>query len=104
MSQPEPSSQRKKSSSDAARGAAFSFPPLYLNRDSAAWYLSISVAQLENMAARGEVPPPRQLSKGRVGWLVHDLNEWGMSRPVSNSLPPHNAGYGRAGKPASPSK
>jgi predicted DNA-binding transcriptional regulator AlpA len=72
--------------------------PLYLNRESAAAFLSLSVSQFEAMASRGEAPKPRQLSKGRAAWLVEELIAWGKERPVSNLLPPPNCGYGRAGK------
>lgn len=71
--------------------------PLYLNRQDAAAYLSISVSQLEAMSSRGEIPAPRQISSGRSGWLVSELQEWGLSRPPSALLPPKNSGYGRAG-------
>lgn len=72
--------------------------PLYLDRARAAEYLSISVSQFETMVARGDLPPPRQLSAGRVAWLVSDLTQWGLDRPISSALPPVNSGYGRAGK------
>ena len=58
--------------------------PLYLNRQDAAAYLSISVSQLEAMSSRGEIPAPRQISSGRAGWLVSELQAWGLARPQSS--------------------
>lgn len=76
--------------------------PLYLAREEAAKFLGIGTSTLEEMCAKGEAPGPRQVSRGRVGWLVEELEAWGRSRPKSESLPPKNSGYGRAGKKPKP--
>lgn len=73
--------------------------PLYLDRDDAAAFLSISSAHLEKLVARGEAPKPRKLSAGRSAWLVEELEEWGRTRPISDLKPARNSGYGRAGAP-----
>lgn len=73
--------------------------PLYFSRQNAARFLSISESMLESLAACGEAPKPRKLSKGRSAWLVEELEAWGRGRPVSDLLPPSGSGYGRAGKP-----
>lgn len=72
--------------------------PMYLAREEAARFLSISTTTLETMAAKCEAPGPRQVSKGRVGWLVEELEAWARNRPKSELLPPPDSGYGRAGK------
>ncbi len=77
-----------------------SIRPLYLSRDQAAAFLSISDAMLDKLVAQGNAPRPRRLSPGRTAWLVEDLEAWGRSRPVSDAPPPHGSGYGRAGKAA----
>ena len=74
--------------------------PLYLGRDDAAQYLSLSASMLDKLVAEGSVPKSRKLSKGRAAWLVDELDTWGRNRPISDLLPPKNSGYGRAGKPA----
>ena len=73
--------------------------PLYLGRQHAAAFLSISESMLESLSSRGDAPRPRQLSAGRVAWLVEDLIAWGKARPVSELLPPEGSGHGRRGKP-----
>ena len=73
--------------------------PLFLAREAAATYLSVSPSMLEKLVQRGEAPKPRKLSPGRAGWLVTELEAWGNSRPTSDLLPPPNSSYGRAGKP-----
>ncbi len=73
--------------------------PLYLDREGAAAFLSISSAHLEKMVARGDAPKPRKLSAGRSAWLVEELEDWGRTRPVSDLKPARNSGYGRAGAP-----
>lgn len=76
--------------------------PMYLAREHAASFLSISESQLEKLVAQGDAPKPRKLSAGRSAWLVEELEAWGRDRPVSDLLPPKGSGYGRAGKgPAS---
>lgn len=78
--------------------------PLYLAREEAATFLSISSALLEKLVAAGDAPKPRQLSNGRSAWLVEELESWGRSRPESTLLPAVNSGYGRAGKAANSSR
>lgn len=74
--------------------------PLYLDRDAAALFLSISRSTFEGLVAKGEAPKARQVSAGRVGWLVEELEAYGRTRPVADMLPPPNSGFGRAGNPA----
>lgn len=74
--------------------------PLYMDKEHAAAYLSISTTTLESLVAAGDAPKPRKVSLKRAAWLVEELDEWGRARPVSDFLPPANCGYGRAGKQA----
>lgn len=74
--------------------------PLYLKREKAAAYLSISESAFCAAVSSGQLPKPRKILGGRVGWLVKELRDWGLNRPVSDAPPPPNSGYGRAGKPA----
>jgi len=74
--------------------------PLYLGKDNAAAYLSLSTSMFEKLIARDDAPRPRKISPGRVAWLVDDLAAWGKARPVSDLLPPEGGGHGRAGKAA----
>lgn len=69
-----------------------SIKPVYLDRDSVAAFVSLSVPTMERMAARGEFPAPRQLTGKRVGWLVREVEEWAETRPVSSNLPVANCG------------
>lgn len=80
--------------------AIVTIKPLYLAREDAAAFLSISSAMLERLVAKDQAPKPRKLSSGRVAWLVEDLEAWGRKLPVSDLLPAKNCGYGRAGAPA----
>ena len=72
--------------------------PMFLCRADAASFLSISESMLDKLVAQGELAAPRRISAGRTGWRVEDLEAFGRSRPVSDIVPPRNAGYGRAGK------
>lgn len=75
----------------ARRAAIIQAPPLILPREHAAAALGVSESTLEKLTRTGELPPPRQISAGRVGWLWRELAEWAESRPVSD-LPPGPAG------------
>lgn len=80
--------------------ALIAIKPLFLGRHQAAQYLSISESMLEKLVSQGDAPKPRKLSAGRAAWLLEELEAWGKDRPVSDLLPPMNAGYGRAGRAA----
>jgi len=62
-------------------------PPLMVEREAAAAALGISVRTLEGLVRSKELPPPRKLSAGRVGWLWRELQEFAESRPVSDLKP-----------------
>jgi prophage regulatory protein len=62
-------------------------PPIFAPRDKAAQALGVSERTLEALVAAGEAPPPRKISKGRVGWLWRELVEFAESRPVSDLRP-----------------
>ncbi len=67
-------------------------PPLMVAREDAAAALGgISERTLEALVASGELPPPRKISKGRVGWLWRELEAFAESRPISD----HQPGPGR---------
>lgn len=66
--------------------------PIYLNRESVAAFVSLSVPTVERMVAQGVFPAPRQLTGKRVGWLVREVEEWAESRPLSTNLPVPNCG------------
>jgi prophage regulatory protein len=62
--------------------------PLMVSREDAAAALAkISERTLESLVATGELPPPRKISKNRVGWLWRELQAFAESRPVSDLLP-----------------
>ena len=42
----------------------------------------LSKMQIYRMEARGEFPPRREVSPGRVAWLSSEVEEWVESRPV----------------------
>ena len=42
----------------------------------------LSKVQLYRMEARGEFPPRREVSPGRVAWLSSEVEQWIESRPV----------------------
>lgn len=71
---------------------AVAIQPRFVAKEAAAQMLAMSVSTFERCVQKGEIPKPRQLSAGRVGWLVSELDEWAASRPVSEILPPSNTG------------
>ncbi|MDP3627123.1 MAG: AlpA family phage regulatory protein [Hydrogenophaga sp.] len=73
--------------------------PAAVDLEHAAAFVSLSESAVLRLVREGNFPKPRQLSGRRVGYLVRELEEWVESRPISEILPPDNAGYGRAGRP-----
>lgn len=71
-------------------------PPLFVARENAAAALGVSERTLEGLVTAGELPPPRKISAGRVGWLWRELLAFAESRPVSDLQP----GPGRRAAPA----
>ena len=66
--------------------------PRIVAKEIAAQVLSLSVKTFERLVQQGDMPKPRQISAGRVGWLVSELDEWAIKRPPSQLLPPENTG------------
>ncbi|MDN7537010.1 helix-turn-helix transcriptional regulator [Burkholderia cenocepacia] len=62
--------------------------PIYLDLPGVATALSLSESTVKKMVREKNLPPPRELSGRRVGWLVRELEEWAEGRPVSTMLPP----------------
>ncbi|MBP8019088.1 MAG: AlpA family phage regulatory protein [Hylemonella sp.] len=91
--------QRTRRDGKMTKDAIITIKPLYLAREQAAMYLSISDSMLDKLVAQGDAPKPRRISAGRTAWLVDELDAWGRARPVSDFVPPINSGHGRAGKP-----
>lgn len=74
-------------------------PLLAYTLEQAAQAVGLSVSQVEKLTRQQLFPPLRQLSSRRVAYVAREVEEWLVSRPPSECLPPKNSGYGRAGKP-----
>ncbi len=61
--------------------------PLMVASEHAAAALGISERTLQNLVAAGDLPPPRKISKQRVGWLWRELEAFAETRPVSDLQP-----------------
>jgi len=46
--------------------------------------VGLSYPAVRRLVAAGQFPPPRQLSPGRVGWLLSELQAWASTRPISS--------------------
>jgi len=75
-----------------------SIEPMYLSRQQVAQFVSLSEAMMERLVSRGEFPKPRLLSSKRVGWLVCEVRDWCLSRPVSDLPPPPSSGQSNRGR------
>lgn len=75
-----------------------SIEPMYLSREDTAKFVSLSEAMMERLVSRGEFPKPRMLSSKRVGWLVCEVRDWCLSRPVSDLPPPPSPGQPKGGR------
>lgn len=66
--------------------------PAVLRKSDACAFVGLSKSTFEELVQKDQVPKPRKLSTGCVGWLVRELEAWVESRPVSDLLPPENTG------------
>jgi predicted DNA-binding transcriptional regulator AlpA len=55
--------------------------PAYLDRESIANYISVSVGTLQSMVQKGVFPKPRQISAKKEAWLTSEVESWCESRP-----------------------
>lgn len=76
----------------AAERRVVTIKPVFVDLDSAALMLAVSPSTVQQLVRDGVLSPPRKISKGRVGYLVRELEEFAESRPVSNLPPPPNTG------------
>ncbi|KIF83568.1 helix-turn-helix transcriptional regulator [Noviherbaspirillum autotrophicum] len=66
--------------------------PIYLDLPTVASATSLSEASVKKMVRENLFPKPRMLSGRRVAWLLREIEEWAEARPISDLLPPPNAG------------
>jgi predicted DNA-binding transcriptional regulator AlpA len=66
--------------------------PLFLDLQDVADAVALSTRGVQRLVQLGEFPKPRVISARRVAWLVRDIEEWAVSRPIADLLPPPNAG------------
>jgi prophage regulatory protein len=69
--------------------------PFFLDLHDAAKAVSLSTGSIQALVRKGDFPKPRLLSARRVAWLTREVEEWAEARPISNCLPPVNAGKRR---------
>ena len=53
----------------------------YLSQAEAIRLTGLSRTTIFRMRRAGEFPPPRQLTKNRIGYLASDITAWQNSRP-----------------------
>lgn len=78
-----------------AGNASLSLDPIMVDRHMAAALMALSEPTIERLVREGAFPAPRKLSGNRVAWLLSELQTWCEERPVSDLLPPKNAGRRR---------
>jgi len=100
-----PRTQRRKSARKPAKSgdddgdsepARRHVTPIFYDLADVADALSISTRAIQRLLQEGNFPKPRALTSRRVCWLVSEVQEWAINRPVADLLPPANAGQRRA--------
>jgi len=66
--------------------------PVYVDRETAAQVVCLSVTTLMQLVREDKFPKPRMIAGRRVAWLVRELREWAEERPASDLPPPANTG------------
>jgi prophage regulatory protein len=65
---------------------------IYLDLPEVAAATTLGITTIQRMVRENQFPAPRQIGGRRVGWLVSEVTDWAMSRPVSDLPPPPNTG------------
>jgi prophage regulatory protein len=60
---------------------------LFLSRGQMLEASGLSWRTARRLIAAGEFPQRRQISAGRVGWLVSEIDKWAQSRPIGSTIP-----------------
>lgn len=76
--------------------------PIFVDEPTAAALVSLSEPTLQKLVREGDFPKPRRISAGRAAYLFREVLDWAERRPVSDLLPPRNAGKRRPTPPAEP--
>ena len=76
--------------------------PIVVDEPTAAALVSLSEPTLQKLVREGNFPKPRKISAGRAAYLFREVLDWAERRPVSDLLPPRNAGKRRPAPPAEP--
>jgi prophage regulatory protein len=74
------------------KATAAQVKPIFLDLQAVIAATSLSEGSLHQLMQEGGFPKPRMLSARRVAWLHREVEEWAEGRPVSDLLPPPNAG------------
>lgn len=67
--------------------------PLIVTLSQAAALLTLSTRTVQGLVREGRIPKPRLLSRGRVGWLLTDIERYVASLPESDLLCPPNTSW-----------
>lgn len=65
---------------------------IYVDLPEVASLVTLATATIQRLVRENAFPKPRQLSAGRVGWLLREVEAWAEERPVSDLPPPPNTG------------
>ncbi|CAE6739759.1 hypothetical protein R75465_02213 [Paraburkholderia aspalathi] len=82
----------KSGDDDGGSEPARRHAPIFYELRDVADVLTLSQSGIQAMVRAGGFPKPRALGPRRVGWLVSEVTEWAISRPIADRLPPVNAG------------
>lgn len=71
--------------------------PLYVDLPQLLELVPLGESTLQREQREGRFPKPRQLTDRRVAWLLSEVEEWALQRPVSDLPPPPNTGAPKPG-------
>jgi prophage regulatory protein len=67
-------------------------PPLILKLEEVEKLTSLKSTTIFSLISNDQFPKPRRLSSGRSGWVYKEIVSWAENLPISDLLPPANAG------------
>lgn len=71
--------------------------PVFLSSAECARFVSLSEGSVHKLVRENKFPKPRMISEHRSAWLTAEVEEWAMTRPISDLAgPPHGGAHPKA--------
>lgn len=86
--------KRNKSNLTKEKPGRITLRPIMVDQATAAELIGVSLSTVKKLIREEKFIKPREISPGRAGYLLRELEEWAESRPIANFLPVRGSSKG----------